>query len=87
VPGTKAEEAVKLDPAQAARLDEMVTSYLDAVTSMDTHDPQFTSRVNDIAKLGDEDIRSSAGVSNRLLDKPMAAMTQGVISQAGNVSK
>jgi uncharacterized protein YaaN involved in tellurite resistance len=87
VPGTKAEEAVKLDPAQAARLDEMVTSYLDAVTSMDTHDPQFTSRVNDIAKLGDEDIRSSAGVSNRLLDKPMAAMTQGGISQAGNVSK
>ena len=31
---------------------------------------QFTTRVNDIAKLGDDDIRSSANVSNRLLDKP-----------------
>src|SRR4051812_35991729 len=87
VPGAKAEEAVKLDPAQSQRLDQMVSSYLDAVTSMDTHDPQFTSRVNDIAKLGDDDIRSSANVSNRLLDKPMSAMTQGGISQAGNVSK
>ena len=65
----------------------MVSSYLDAVTSLDTHDPKFTSRVNDIAKLGDDDIRSSANVSNRLLQKPMNAMTQGGISQAGNVSK
>ena len=87
VPEARAEEAVKLDPAQAARLDDMVTSYLDAVTSLDTHDPKFTSRVNDIAKLGDDDIRSSASVSNRLLDKPMSAMTQGGISQASDVGK
>lgn len=87
VPEARAEEAVKLDPAQAAKLDDMVSSYLEAVTSLDTHDPKFTSRVNDIAKLGDDDIRSSANVSNRLLDKPMSAMTQGGISQAGNVSK
>jgi uncharacterized protein YaaN involved in tellurite resistance len=87
VPEANAEEAVKLEPAQAAKLDNMVASYLDAVTSLDTHDPKFTTRVNDIAKLGDDDIRASANVSNRLLDKPMSAMTQGGISQAGNVSK
>ncbi|HEY7024109.1 MAG TPA: toxic anion resistance protein [Candidatus Limnocylindrales bacterium] len=87
VPESRAEDAVKLDPAQAAKLDDMVSSYLEAVTSLDTHDPKFTSRVNDIAKLGDDDIRSSANVSNRLLEKPMSAMTQGGISQAGNVSK
>ena len=55
------------------KLDEMVTTYLDAVTRS-TFTPAFTARVNDIAKLGDEDIRASASVSNRLLDKPMAAM-------------
>jgi len=87
VPSAKAEDAVKLDPGQATKLDEMVSSYLEAVTSLDTHDPKFTSRVNDIAKLGDDDIRASANVSNRLLDKPMNAMTQGGVSQAGNVSK
>lgn len=87
VPATKAEEAVKIDPAQATRLDEMVSSYLDAVTSLDTHDPQFASRVKDITDLGDVDIRASANVSNRLLDKPMAAMSKGGVSQAGNVSR
>ncbi len=87
VPEARAEEAVKLEPAQAIKLDNMVASYLDAVTTLDTHDPKFTSRVNDVAKLGDDDIRASANVSNRLLDKPMSAMTQGGISQAGNVSK
>ena len=34
-------------------------------------------KVNDIGKLGDDDIRASAAVSNRLLDKPLAAMQNG----------
>ncbi|HEY5519052.1 MAG TPA: toxic anion resistance protein [Candidatus Limnocylindrales bacterium] len=87
VPAAQAEEAVKLDPGQAQKLDAMVSSYLDSVTKLDTHDPAFTSRVNDIDKLGADDIRASANVSNRLLDKPMAAVSDGGISQAGQVSK
>ena len=65
----------------------MVSTYLDAVTSLDTHDRAFAARVSDIAKLGDDDIRASAQVSNRLLEKPMAEMSQGGISQASNVTK
>jgi len=87
VPARDAMDAVKLDPAEAKNLDEKVSAYLDAVTSLDTHDPAFTARVNDITKLGDEDIRSSANVSNRLLDKPMAAMKEGGVSQAGHITK
>jgi uncharacterized protein YaaN involved in tellurite resistance len=87
VPASKAEEAVKIEPGQARRLDDMVSSYLDAVTALDTHDPQFASRVKDITDLGDADIRASANVSNRLLDKPMAAMSKGGVSQAGTVSR
>src|SRR4051812_19492268 len=87
VPESDAVKAVKLDPGQAQKLDKMVSAYLNAVTTLDTHDPAFMTRVNDIAKLGSDDIRSSANVSNRLLDKPMSAMTQGGISQAGNVGK
>jgi uncharacterized protein YaaN involved in tellurite resistance len=87
VPATQAAEAVKIEPAQQQKLDQMVSTYLDAVTSLDTHDQAFAARVNDIAKLGDDDIRASAQVSNRLLDKPMAEMSQGGISQASNVTK
>jgi len=87
VPAGQAVEAVKLDPEQTRKLDEMVSTYLEAVTSLDTHDQQFVARVNDISKLGDNDIRSSSNVSNRLLEKPMAAMSEGGISQAGHISK
>jgi uncharacterized protein YaaN involved in tellurite resistance len=87
VPARDAMDAVKLDPTEAKNLDEKVTAYLDAVTSLDTHDPAFTARVNDITKLGDNDIRSASNVSNRLLDKPMAAMKEGGVSQAGHIPK
>jgi hypothetical protein len=83
----QASSAVKLDSATVAKLDGMVASYLDAVTSLDPHAPEFTSRANDIRKLGDEDIRASAAVSNRLLDRPTAAMTRGGISETSEISK
>src|SRR6201989_1252154 len=50
VPATRAAEAVKIDPGQQQKLDQMVSTYLDAVTSLDTHDQAFAARVNDIAK-------------------------------------
>jgi uncharacterized protein YaaN involved in tellurite resistance len=86
VPTEQAAAAVKLDPATVARLDVMATSYIDQITKLDPHDPTFTARVTDIEKLGDEDIKASASVSSRLLDKPIAAMKQGGLSEASAVS-
>jgi len=86
VPTEQAAAAVKLDPATVARLDVMATSYIDQITKLDPHDPAFTARVTDIEKLGDEDIKASASVSSRLLDKPIAAMKQGGLSEASAVS-
>lgn len=87
VPATQASEMVKLDAATITRLDGMVEAYLSAITSLDVHGGEFASRVKDIQKLGDQDVKASAGVSNRLLDKPMAAMTSGGLSQASVVSR
>src|SRR5262245_43059040 len=83
----QAESAVQIDPAQAAKLDAMVASYVDGVSSLDTHDAAFTAKVRDIQKLGDDDIKASADVSNRLLQKPLAAAQAGGVSQASDVSK
>jgi uncharacterized protein YaaN involved in tellurite resistance len=68
----------------AAQASEMVK--LDAAT-LDVHGGEFATRVKDIQKLGDEDIKASAGVSNRMLDKPMAAMANGGLTQASVVSR
>src|SRR6266581_1625237 len=79
--------AVELDPAQTAALDHMIARFLEAITSLDVHDEAFASKVRDIQKLGDEDVKASAAVANRLLDKPMAAMANGGVSEASEVSK
>jgi uncharacterized protein YaaN involved in tellurite resistance len=84
---TQAEDAIKLDPADVARLNQMADEYVAAVTSLDVKAPAFAAKADDIRKLGDDDIRASADVSRRLLDKPVAAIENGGIAPASEVSK
>jgi uncharacterized protein YaaN involved in tellurite resistance len=84
---TEAAGRIKLEPGQTAPLDEMVARFLDAITGLDVHDAAFAAKVTDIQKIGEEDIKASAAVSNRLLDKPMAAMANGGLTEASEVSK
>jgi uncharacterized protein YaaN involved in tellurite resistance len=84
---TQAEGSVPIPAAEQARLDSMVASYLDAVTTLDPHSQAFADKVRDIGKLGDDDIKASAGVSNRLLEKPLAAMQSGGLTEASSVSR
>jgi uncharacterized protein YaaN involved in tellurite resistance len=83
----RAEGAVPINAADQAKLDAMVASYLDAVSTLDAHSQAFADKVKDIGKLGDDDIRASAAVSNRLLEKPLAAMQNGGLTEASTVSK
>jgi uncharacterized protein YaaN involved in tellurite resistance len=83
----RALSAVAITDAEKAKLDGMVTSYLDAVSTLDPHSQAFVDKVSDIGKLGDEDIRASASVSNRLLEKPLAAMSTGGLSDTSSVGK
>lgn len=84
---TQAAGAVPISDTERAKLDDMVSGYLDAVISLDIHSQAFTDRMRDIGKLGDEDVRSAASVSNRLLDKPLAAMQNGGLTQTSAVSR
>ena len=79
--------AVPISDADRARLDAMVVSYVDAVSTLDTHSQAFSDKVKDIGTLGDDDIRASAAVSNRLLEKPLAAMQNGGLTETSAVSK
>jgi uncharacterized protein YaaN involved in tellurite resistance len=83
----QANSAVPISEADRAKLDGMVANYLDAVSTLDTHSQAFSDKVKDIGKLGDDDIRASAAVSNRLLDKPLAAMQNGGLTETSTVSK
>ena len=83
---TTAIDAVPIAAADQARLDALVASYIDAVSTLDPHSAAFAEKVTDIGRLGDEDIRSAAAVSNRLLQKPLAAMQRGGVSESSAVS-
>ena len=79
--------AVKLDPATEAKLDAMVEGYVDGLARLDPRDPAFVAKVNDISKLGDDEIKASASVSSRMLDKPVAAMQKGGLTETSTVSR
>jgi uncharacterized protein YaaN involved in tellurite resistance len=82
----KATSAVKLDPGTEAKLDATVAAFVQTLASTDIHSPDFQKKVDSVTSLGDADIRESAQVSNRLLDKPVAAMSSGVFDPTSQVA-
>ena len=84
---TDAGAMVKLDQATAARIDAMVSGYVKALAATDPHSQDFSSKVDSIHAMGNDEIRQSANVSNRLLDKPVKAMESGPFSKGATVSK
>ena len=77
--------AVKLDAATLAKLDRLVAAYVVDIAKLDTNDPEFKSRVADIRTLGDEDIKASAQVSSRLLQRPIGSIARGGMAAPASV--
>jgi uncharacterized protein YaaN involved in tellurite resistance len=82
---SEATGAVKLDPGTIARLEAMVADYVVAIAQLDIKDPKFEARISDIRKLGDDEIKASAQVSSRLLDRPVSSMKSGSLSKTSAV--
>jgi uncharacterized protein YaaN involved in tellurite resistance len=78
---------VPLAPEETQRLDRQVGEFIGDLTTLDPHGSDFKTRVDAILALGDNDVRASAGVANRMLERPMKAMKNGVYDAASPVSK
>jgi len=83
----EAASMVHLDATTAGKIDAMVNGYIKSISSLDPHSADFATKVNAIHSMGDDEIRQSASVSNRLLDKPVKAMESGPFSKGATVSK
>jgi uncharacterized protein YaaN involved in tellurite resistance len=81
----QAANAVKLDRSTLAKLDVLVADYVVAIASLDVKDPKFRARISDIRKLGDDEIKASAQVSSRLLDRPAGSMQKGGLAASSAV--
>jgi uncharacterized protein YaaN involved in tellurite resistance len=67
---------VALDPKTKARLDAAVGTYIDALLAVDPRSEGFKKKVDGIHALGNEEIKQSASVSNRMLDRPVGALAR-----------
>ena len=77
---------VPLAAEETTRLDGQVAGFIGDLTTLDPHGSDFKSRVDAIVSLGDTEVRQSAGVANRMLDRPMSAMKNGVFDGKAPVS-
>jgi uncharacterized protein YaaN involved in tellurite resistance len=82
----QATNSIKLDASTLAKLDRLVADYVVAISQLDIKDPKFESRITDIRKLGEDDIKASAQVSSRLLNRPVGSMQKGGLATSVTVS-
>jgi uncharacterized protein YaaN involved in tellurite resistance len=78
---------VPLTAEETKRLDGQVGQFIGDLTTLDPRSSEFKTRVDAILALGEGDIRASASVANRMLERPMNAMKKGVYDGASPVSK
>jgi uncharacterized protein YaaN involved in tellurite resistance len=83
----QAGQMVKLDPATITRLDDKVKEFTEIVITSEVQSDPFKQRVDAIHNLGTKEIRASASVSNRMLDKPVKAMESGLFNDTAPISK
>ncbi|MGQ0616596.1 MAG: toxic anion resistance protein [Acidimicrobiia bacterium] len=63
-----------LDDAVRAKLDERAAAFAAELALLDVRSPEFTKKIDAIATMGDSEIRASASVSNRMLERPASAL-------------
>ena len=77
VPDVAPEKAAGLVPVsteQKSKLESKVDSFVADLVSVDANSPAFGEKVDQITRMGQEQIRAAAGHSNRFLDRPVRAM-------------
>ena len=79
VPAVAPEKAAGLVPVDAekkTKLDEKVDGFVEELVAEDANSPAFGEKVDQITRMGQEQIRAAAAMSNRFLDRPVRAMDQ-----------
>lgn len=78
---------VKLKPEDLAELDGQVRAFIDAMTGLDEQDPKFKDCLDRIHTMGNKDVEQSAGVANRLLDRPVKTLKNGLFDSGSDISR
>ena len=87
VPLESASGKIRLKPEDVTQLDTQVRAFVDDVAALDIADPKFRDTVDRLHAMGNKDIEASASVSNRMLDKPVASLSQGLFDSGSDIGR
>lgn len=82
-----ADDMVKLDDNKIPELDAKVNAFISEVMSAAVHTPAFEQKVKSIHSLGNAEIRASANVSNRMLERPAKSVDSSLFDDKSPISK
>ncbi len=77
--------APQVDPAQLPALQQRVDGFISTLLNVQTRSPEFAEQAENVRTMGAADIRRAAETSNRLLDTPVKALTDGSLAQGSSV--
>jgi uncharacterized protein YaaN involved in tellurite resistance len=72
--GDQAVGMVALDPNKRTELQAKADSFVADLATQEPGSPEFSRKIDDITRMGEQEIRSSAEVSNRMLDRPSSSL-------------
>ena len=78
----EADQIVKLDDSQVPELDKKVAEFVNHVLANPVNTPDFDKQVQAIHQMGNAEIRASAQMSNRMLDRPAKSMNATLFDQS-----
>lgn len=79
----QAASAVPLDAGKELELRAKATAFVTELTTIDTKSPEFSQKVASITSMGEQEMRASASVSSRMLDRP-AQLAKGGKGKEGD---
>lgn len=82
VPQDEADQMVKLDLTKVPELDAKVNDFVMHVLQTPVNTSVFDEKVNAIHQLGSAEIRASAQIANRMLDRPAKSMDKALFDNS-----
>lgn len=70
----QASSMMPIDDTRSAELAARAKAFIADLVGKDPHAPEFTKKLNDVSAMGRDEIRSAAAVTNRMLERPVAAL-------------
>ena len=82
-----ARTVVPVDHDAREQLERQADAFAASLLAVDVQSPDFAGKVGSVTSMGDREIRESASVSNRMLQRPVKAMESGLFDQRSPVAR